>query len=152
MQVKTTAHAPIPSLSIECNPDDWAGMLTGSVAVQVAPEIPLSRRELVTALLMNVSLTTEDLAGLTDAEVRREVGFTLAFSGLSGVQDAIGEHLDRAPVDAVERWHRELCEARVLAAFGLADLAPAAPVAPVKRRSRIGDAVAYSRRIVVRAA
>jgi hypothetical protein len=142
MQVKATASAPVSSVSVAVDPAEFD--TTGPVAVYVAPIMPLSLDDLVMALLLSAA-TTEDVAAMDDEQVRHEVAFTLAVEGLSAVHDAVTHDRASRCAGAVERRHVELCRSRIAAAFGLA-------AAPATRRSRIRDAVARQRRIVVRAA
>jgi hypothetical protein len=146
MQVNRTASASAQPMSLPGQPGDFE--VTGAVVVQVAPVVPLSRDDLVAALLL-AQLTTEDLAALDDAGVRHEVGLTLATNGLNEIHETV-YHERTVSYTAAEARHVALCHKRVASAFGLASSVPAAPVKP--RRSRIGDVVATSRRLIVRAA
>jgi hypothetical protein len=119
MQVKATAPAMVPSLSIESRPGDVE--VIAPVVVRVAPVMALSREELVAALLL-AEVTTDDLAAMNDVDVRHEVGYALTAFGQSAVQDTVyaERNVPARNRDADLIRHIELCEVKVASAFGLA--------------------------------
>jgi hypothetical protein len=119
MQLKPTAVASVPTQSIQCGTGDFD--LTGPTVAWVAPVLPLSLDDLVTALMLGYC-TTAEVAEMTDDEIRREVGFTLGVNGIMTVHNAVDRDRDPRLADfsEVALQHRRVCEARVIAAFGLA--------------------------------
>ncbi|MFY1685974.1 hypothetical protein ACN265_31110 [Micromonospora sp. WMMD730] len=148
MQVKAnpsaaTVNGPAaPVVSIPCRPGDFES--TGVAVVQVAAVLPLSLDDLVMALMLT-ECSMAEVAEMSLAEIRDEVAYVLSAYGLAALHDAVVHDRDprTAHLGKTERAHRRMCEARVIAAFGLS--APAA-------RTRAASRSTGARRTLVRAA
>lgn len=146
MQVNATASERVPAVRVSLRPGDFESF--GPAVVELSPVLGLTTEELSTALLM-ADLSTEALRAMGDAEVRQWTVFVLIADGLSAVQDTVRHERTVGRRDVDVQRHIALCRVRVISAFGLV---VADESVPVVKRSRIGDAIARQRRIVVRAA
>lgn len=120
MQVKATRKA-LPVVSADGFFDDRDHLGGQPPVVIVAPVVPLTAFELVAALFCGspIGLEYDELAEMTDEEVRRYVGYVITFCGMSAVHRAAEVELSSAPADADGRAFLTLCEARCASAFGV---------------------------------
>jgi hypothetical protein len=129
-----------PTLTIECRADDFDA--TGPIVARIAPVMELSLEDLVAALLL-AEVSTEALAVMDAAGVRQEITYALAAGGINDVHDTVEHERARGTrhMDASERRHVALCQAKVAEAFGL----------PIAARSRVACRSLDGRRTLVAA-
>lgn len=120
MQVKAIRKA-LPVVSADGFFDDRDHLGGQAPVVSVAPVVPLTAFELVMTLFCGtpVGLEYDELAEMSDDEVRRYVGYVITFNGMSAVQRAAQVELADTPADPDERTFLALCEARCASAFGV---------------------------------